>query len=598
MEITSTTEGLKAQETYLAKLESEGFEWDLMVGEAFIRGMRDIGYKSTAFAMAELIDNAVQASASNVDIVFGFGNSDKKPTKIAIVDDGYGMKPKMVRASLIWGAGTRANDRSGFGKYGYGLPSASVSQCERTTVYSKAPSGEWYASYLDITEIAEGQRTVDNRIQTPEEQVTEPPEFVVDYLKDRGRWGDFSHGTIVVWERLDRIDYKTRDPLRATLLTDLGVIYRHFLSDTTITVDGEIVEPCDPLFLTEGFRYYDLDSDRAKALPPAVVEVKDKSTGDVVGRMRLRFSLMPPTFFRKPEYKDNHKSTGSKAMNERLPIADANNGIVFLRNSRQIDVVRPPRRFKGAALNSTTDRFWGVEVDFDATLDEEFSITTSKQQVKPSDRIWDILESKAKIFEVIGNMRTDYKKRATEIKLKAEHSATGTERPSVEAVQRAEKFKTTKAPKDTPERREEAKRNLEQEAKRRSTDTGVEPEFVERQLEAQQEGHPFAVTTEDVPGGVFYRCVQLGGQRILYLNVAHPFYTELYNGPESSPRIRAALEVLLWALGEAEIDAEPGSDRRKFYERERATVWSPYVADVLTALNEIAIVEEADEDAA
>ena len=98
---------------FIDRLEAESFGWDILVGDAFVRGMRDIGYKSVSFALAELIDNAVQASASHVDIVFGF-DGGSKPTRLAVIDDGYGMEPKMVRACLIWGAGTRADDRSGF----------------------------------------------------------------------------------------------------------------------------------------------------------------------------------------------------------------------------------------------------------------------------------------------------------------------------------------------------------------------------------------------------------------------------------------------------------------------------------------------------
>jgi len=70
----------------------------------------------------------------------------------------------------------------------------------------------------------------------------------------------------------------------------------------------------------------------------------------------------------------------------------------------------------------------------------------------------------------------------------------------------------------------------------------------------------------------------------LIINRAHPFYDDLYMGPDSTPRLRASLEIVLWALGEAEVDADPGSDRRKFYERERASAWSPYVADALAEL--------------
>src|SRR3954453_7020325 len=98
MDITLAPDGLRAQRELIEKLEADDFGWDLMVGDAFVRGMRDIGYKSTAFAVAELVDNAIQASASQVDIVFGF-DKGAKPTKLAVVDNGHGMEPKMVRAS-------------------------------------------------------------------------------------------------------------------------------------------------------------------------------------------------------------------------------------------------------------------------------------------------------------------------------------------------------------------------------------------------------------------------------------------------------------------------------------------------------------------
>lgn len=589
MDIISADQGLQAQRDLVAKLDQAG--WDLIVGDAFVRGMRDIGYKSTSYALAELIDNAVQASATKVDVVFGY-DAGAKPTKLAIIDDGFGMEPKMVRASLVWGAGTRLENREGFGKYGYGLPSASVSQCFRVTVYSKTADTDWHSGYLDIDEISRGEWTSNNRISTPTEQPEQPPAFVMEHLKKQKRW-PLKHGTVVLWERLDpgRIDYKQRDALRNALVTHLGVIYRNYLRDTQITVDGVAVEPCDPLFLTEGFRYYDLDEDRAVALPEAVVEVKDKGSGDVVGKLRVRFSRLPATFFRKPEAKQSNRPSKNQ-INERLEIADANNGIVFLRNGRQIDVVRPPRSI--GSINATTDRFWGVEVDFDATLDDEFSITTSKQQVRPSDRIWDMLKDKAKVFEAISTMRTAYEKEAKQVATKAEES----KRASVEAIENAKKFQTTKPPKQSRERQQEARENLRDEARRRSNQSGVDAEVIERDLVAKQEGNPLAVETEDLPGAPFFRCLQRGGQRVLLINVAHPFYTELYAGKGSSPRLRAGLEILLWSLGEAEVDADPESDRRRFYEKERGSVWSPYIADALTSLRGIEVIADESSDQA
>jgi hypothetical protein len=587
--------GLQEQRDYIAKLESEDFGWDLMVGDAFIRGMRDIGYRSTAFALAELVDNSMEAGATRIDIVFGFERG-AKPTQMAIIDDGHGMDAKMVRASLVWGAGTRSDHPSGFGKYGYGLPSASISQCFRASIYSRSADGSWHRSYLDVDEIRNGIWTKGNRIEMPSEASEEPPGFVVEYLKEEGRWDGFRHGTVVVWDRLDsnRIDYKRREELRNSLVTNLGVIYRNHLVLTPMTVDGERVEPCDPLFLTEGFRFYDLDQDKAFEMDPAVVPVKDKETGETMGTMKVRFARMPATFFRKAEYKHTNKP-GPKGTNQRLEIADNNNGIIFLRNGRQIDVLRPPRRL--GMINSTTDRFWAVEVDFDPGLDDLFSITTSKQQVAPQARIWDMLADKADLFKAINAMRVAYGKEAKTIASEAEQ-VKKEKRTSVHAVEAAEKFSTTPEPEDTAERRDEAERNLRKEAKKRASRSGLKPEAVERELVAEREGESHTVETEDMPGAAFFRCVQEGGTRVLYLNVAHSFYTDLYQGPGASPRLRAGLEVLLLTLGNAEIDASPASDRRKFYERERVSVWSPKLADSLGELTEIAPAEGEEEIAA
>lgn len=592
---SSVPKGVQEQRDLLDQLESEQFGWDLMLGGAFVRGMRDIGYKNTAFAMAELLDNAIQANAKKVDVVFGFDDGSK-PTQVAIIDDGHGMEPGMVRASLIWGAGTRAENREGFGKYGYGLPSASISQCFRATVYSRISGGEWHSAYLDVDEIQEGKWTKENRIEMPPSKAEAPPRFVLDHMRTDPRWSEVDHGTVVLWDRLDpdRIDRKLRDSLRNTLVTDLGIIYRNYLRETPMTVDGTEVQPCDPLFLTEGFRYYDLDGDRAIEFPSARIPVKDKKSGEDLGAMTIRFARMPPTFFRKPEFKYTNKPS-QDAMNERLEIADANNGIVFLRNGRQIDVVRPPRRFR--KINATTDRFWAVEVDFDATLDEFFAITTSKQQVTPAEKIWDILDSKANIFRVIAEMKKAYDKEAKKIAAEVEQNR-NEKRASVEAMEQAQKFRTTPKPEETPERKNEAQENFDKEVQKRAGREGRDPEKVERELIAEREGVTSEVEAEDLPGGAFYRCTQEGATRVLYLNSAHPFYTELYKGPASTPRLRAGLEVLLWALANGEVDAEDGGERRQFYERERVSVWSPEVADALQVLSKIALVEEEEEIAA
>ena len=233
---TGVSDTISAQKKLVDRLNDAG--WDLIVGDAFVRGTRDIGYKSTSFAMAELIDNSIQAGATWIDVVFGFNQGSLKPAKIAVIDNGWGMIAPMVRASLVWGAGTRYSDRQGFGKYGYGLPSASVSQCLRVEVYSKVDGEPWAKSYLDVEEISQGKWTEMHRINTPKEILQDPPAFVIDHLKGQKRW-PLTSGTVVVWDKLAKLVWAIshHEPLAATVGPDTLVIIDEAGMADTLTLD-------------------------------------------------------------------------------------------------------------------------------------------------------------------------------------------------------------------------------------------------------------------------------------------------------------------------------------------------------------------------
>ena len=49
---------VEKQNQYASHLE----HFDIIAGEAFVHGMRDIGYKDNASAINELIDNAIEQS--------------------------------------------------------------------------------------------------------------------------------------------------------------------------------------------------------------------------------------------------------------------------------------------------------------------------------------------------------------------------------------------------------------------------------------------------------------------------------------------------------------------------------------------------------
>jgi hypothetical protein len=575
---------LERQRKYINELKANNFDFGLTVGAAFVRGIRDLGYKGTDTALDELFDNSISAGAQRIALLFGPRGSDK-PTAFAVVDDGHGMDPEMVRLAVIWGGTHRENDRSGFGRYGYGLPSSAVSQARKFTVFSRVVGDSWHAVVMDLDKIAAGEYTHEHRIVVPEAQPAQLPGWVAEAIREQFG-GDLDHGTVVLLEELDRIYPKTAHALAGRLLPHFGMTYRNYLREVSMSVNGVAVEPVDPLFTTEGARYFDLDEDRAIPLPPHSFEVKDgRGRG---GTVNVRYAWLPPTFARVPadKFRENGKN------NERLAVMKSTNGIIVMRNGRQIDVVT---RIPWTTFQNN-DRYIRVEVDFPASLDEEFSITTSKQQITLSERMWEILQKEG-VEAAITHMRSKWKEAnaAWKVKREADEAA---RRASEQAMLDADKFRN-RAPAGEPvERAKRAEERFQQEVDKRANESGVPREQIETGLRSEMTENPYKVTQRSLPGAPFFSLEQVGGQRILYLNTAHRFYTDVYAAADSTPRLRASLEVLLFVLGESELDSS--GERQLFYQSERAH-WSTRLSVVLDRLGQIDTVEEqlaADEEVA
>ena len=119
-------------------VQGELFDAQLIPPHLAITAMRDSGYKNTAYALAELIDNSVQANASMIEVLciekreLVRQREVSRLWKIAVLDNGSGMDDKTLRMALQFGNGTRLNDRSGIGRFGMGaFQNASISQAEK-----------------------------------------------------------------------------------------------------------------------------------------------------------------------------------------------------------------------------------------------------------------------------------------------------------------------------------------------------------------------------------------------------------------------------------------------------------------------------------
>jgi hypothetical protein len=577
---------IQQQRDYVADLKRKGFKFGLTVGEAFIRGIRDIGYKSSATALDEQIDNSYEAGASTVHVVFGFErtSSEKKPSEIAVIDNGHGMEGDMIRAAVTWGGTHRENQRTGFGRYGYGLPSSAMGIGRRYTVYSKVAGGEVHAVTIDLDDISAGKYTQGGDIVVPEAKPSKLPKFVERHLEGQWPFKSWTNGTIVVIEKLDKLTWKTAGALQENLLRHFGVVYHKLRADLDIQVNEKKVEPIDPLFLTDGYRWYDLDADRAEAYDPIEIEVKDPETREVVGTISVRLSYLPPGFASI----DKKRGADGKNANERFAILKDYNGFIFARMGRVIDVVtRSP-----LTTFVNYDRYIKIEIDFPAALDEEFNVTTSKQQIVPSDRIWQILKESG-LLKALEQLRKKFKEESKLLRNRREQDPEG-KRASEEAMERASLLNSRKRPDVQAKQEERGEKGLEQEAERRSKETGRPVEAERKELELELKGRPYKVAQESMPGLPFFRMSMVGGTKVLWLNTATRFYQDVYMGPESTVAVRSALELLLFSIGDRMLDAH--DDLQDIYVHELPQ-WSAKMEYALAQLSKgIGNGEPEDED--
>ena len=86
------------------ELQADLFDPHIIPAQLAITAMRDSGYKNTAYALAELIDNAQQAGATAIELLciekrVNTSNSERHSRlhAIAVLDNGEGMDYHTLR---------------------------------------------------------------------------------------------------------------------------------------------------------------------------------------------------------------------------------------------------------------------------------------------------------------------------------------------------------------------------------------------------------------------------------------------------------------------------------------------------------------------
>jgi len=349
----------------------------IFTGELLARALRDSGYKNTAYAVAELIDNAIQADASNVEVLLFEKNTRvnererRRLDQIAVLDNGHGMDIEVLRLSLMFGNGTRLEDRTGIGRFGMGLPNASFSQARRVEVWSwvNGPTNA-LMTHIDIDEIM-ANKLDEVPLPVPADLPKEIINLSQHELKDSG--------TLVVWSNLDdeRLTWKTAKSTLQYTEELIGRIHRKFLAQGKLIIrlaafDPQCqpiidiaAKPNDPLYLMQNTNTPQPFDNTAMFNPWGEEKITVTWKGEAS-------DVIIRTSFAKPEtVPPRPTERGSLPYGKH---AARNLGVSLVRASRELSL--DP---SWANSYDPVERWWGCEVEFSPHLDEVFGVTINKQ---------------------------------------------------------------------------------------------------------------------------------------------------------------------------------------------------------------------------
>lgn len=355
---------------------------DLYDGEVIppalaVKAMRDSGYKNTAYALAELIDNSIQAGADLVEVfcverrVLVNHRERRRIAEIGVLDNGSGMDAATLRLALQFGNGTHLDDRSGIGRFGMGLPNASISQCRRVDVWTwQAGPDNALHTYLDVNDIEAGRSRV-----VPEPQIAKVPHEWRTRSEEIG-----TTGTLVVWSDFEdhRLTWKGARPTLEHTETLSGRMYRKFintgraeirlvaLEDDEVTLDRK-AKVNDPLYLM------------APSSTPAPFHDKPmfQSWGEEDTEFEIEYEggrhvvYVRMSWARPETLPEDGTDRGSTAYGKH---AGRNIGVSIVRAGRELELDS-----SWAIGYDPRERWWGIEVEFPPALDEVFGVTNNKQ---------------------------------------------------------------------------------------------------------------------------------------------------------------------------------------------------------------------------
>ncbi len=209
---------------------------------ALMASARSFGNYNLPSALADLLDNSIKARAGIIEILCL--REDGEPT-VRILDDGHGMTEDELFGAMRPASANPEDDRAAddLGRFGWGMKSASLSQCRKLTVLTRK-NGKYAGASWDLDDIEDWQMGI---LENQEIEKLANPK-----LLERD-------GTEIIWENCDRlseygkVSAKEFNELLAHAKSELALTFHRYLAGETgvrkklkITFNEGALDPIDP----------------------------------------------------------------------------------------------------------------------------------------------------------------------------------------------------------------------------------------------------------------------------------------------------------------------------------------------------------------
>lgn len=376
----------------------EGANVPLFFSQTLIKSLRDQGYSSTTSAICELIDNSIQWGAKNVRVYFNqTGRKGDWNVDVAVLDDGPGMEPNVLKFAMSFGGSLNYDRREGIGRYGMGMKTAGLSMSPVVDVYTWKEEGEFWNLTLDVEDIGRQRK---NLIEMAEPQLSEflpsdistilattmrfprgeDQELIADREDDvvlaLGR-----SGTLVYLPECDRLDATTAKPLVERALKEFGRIYRRFIDKgIRIYVNNRAVESFDPTYWSSESRHArieDIGETRSRLVVSPEIQIPKSEGSTETAPVKVRLYRLPF---------EQWMGLPRKVLKNDLQVF-SDQIVSILRNDREMQCGHVPQI---VGRHSTTN-WLRVQIDFTGELDEAFGLSSNKQGVRPKPYVWEAI---------------------------------------------------------------------------------------------------------------------------------------------------------------------------------------------------------------